>query len=75
MRECDGASACGESTATPTNDARPASDWLNVRSSGASRLQGAHHEPQKLTNTGLPSRCVSENALPSNDVPVIGAAG
>jgi hypothetical protein len=47
---------------------------LKAVSCGASRRQGTHHEPQKLMKTGLPCSFASENGLPANDVPVIGAA-
>ena len=60
--------------ATPTNAARPPSPFAKVRRSGASRLQGGHHEPQKLMKTGLPSRRASENDLASSVVPLIAAA-
>src|SRR5712692_10397908 len=71
------ASVSWSSMSTPTNCTRPRYSLETVASSGASRVQGPHHEAQTFTTIGVPRSSVRSrwNFAGSNSGSAIGVAG
>src|SRR6266851_5347071 len=79
LKVCSNASALGGESCTSSPMKRTGAVLKEVASAaraGASRLHGAHHEPQKLSTTTLPRCAARLNFAPVSVVPLTcGAAG